>query len=82
MQPVNQYVGLFQGTGKMKDTEVKLHIDNSVVPVSQSHRHIPFHQRKDLEDCLQTLLRQDIIEPADGPTAWINPIVLVPKKQD
>ena len=65
----------------MKDTEVKLHIDNSVVPVSQNHRRIPFHQRKDLEDCLQTLLRQDIIESADGPTAWINPVVLVPKKQ-
>ena len=34
-----------------------------------------------MKDCLQTLLRQDIIEPADGSTAWINPVVLVPKKQ-
>ena len=34
-----------------------------------------------MEDCLQTLLHQDIIEPADEPTAWINPVVLVPKKQ-
>ena len=42
----NQYPQLFQGIGKMKDTEVKLHIDSSVVPVSQSHRHFPFHQRK------------------------------------
>ena len=33
----NQYPQLFQGIGKMKETEVKLHIDNSVVPVSQSH---------------------------------------------
>ena len=65
----------------MKNTEVKLHIDNSVVPVSQSHRRIPFHERKDLEDCLETLLRQDIIDPADGPTAWINLVVLVRKKQ-
>ena len=77
----NQYPQLFQGIGKMKYIEVKLHIDNGVIPVSQSHQRIPFHQRKDLEDCLQILLSQDNIEPADGPTAWINPVVLVPQKQ-
>ena len=78
----NQYPQLFQGIGKMKDTKVKLHIDNSVVPVSQSHRRIPFHRRKDLEYCLQTLLHQDIIEPVHGPTACINLVVLVPKKEN
>ena len=40
------YPSLFSGLGKMKDVEVKLHIDESVKPVHQSHNRIPFHQRK------------------------------------
>ena len=49
--------------------------------MKQLHRQIPFHQRKNVEKCLKELLDLDIIEPAVGPTPWINPVVLVPKKQ-
>ena len=38
------YPSLFSGLGRMKNVEVKLHIDETVRPVHQSHRHIPFHQ--------------------------------------
>ena len=37
---------LFQGIRKLKGTKVKLHIDESVTPVAQPHRRIPFHMRK------------------------------------
>ena len=74
-----RYPGLFTGLGKIKDVEVKLHIDESVNPVHQTHRRIPFHQRKSLEACVESLLREDIIEPAVGPTPWVSPVVLVPK---
>ena len=73
------YPSLSSGLGKMKNVEVKLHIDVSVSPVHQTHRRIPFHQRKCLEACLESLLQQDIIEPAVGPTPWMSPVVLVPK---
>ena len=73
------YPSLFSGLGKMKNVEVKLHIDENVKPVHQSHRRIPFHQRKNLEACVESLLQQDIIEPSDGPTPWVSPVVLVPK---
>ena len=73
------YPSLFSGLGKMKSVEVKLHIDENVKPVHQSHRRIPFHQRKNLEACVESLLQQDIIEPSDGPTPWVSPEVLVPK---
>ena len=36
-------------------------------------------QRKSLEACVESLLREDIIEPAAGPTPWVSPVVLVPK---
>ena len=73
------YLSLFSGLGKMKNVEVKLHIDENVKPIHQSHRRIPFHQRKNLEACVESLLQQDIIEPADGPTPLVSPVVLVPK---
>jgi len=73
------YPSLFSGLGRMKNVEVKLHIDEKVRPVHQLHRRIPFHQRTNLEACVESLLQQDIIEPADGPTPWVSPVVFVPK---
>ena len=61
---------------------MKLHIDHSVKPVNQSHHRIPFHRRREVEQCVESMLRDGIIEPATGPTTWINPIVLVPKSND
>ena len=74
-----RYPGLFTGLSKVKNIEVKLHINESVKPVHQSHRRIPFHQRKNLETCVESLLKEDIIELAVGPTRWVSPVVLVPK---
>ena len=76
---LQSYSSFFSGLGKMKNVGVKLHIHENVRPVHQSHRHISFHQRKNLEACVESLLQQDIIEPADGPTPWVSPVVLVPK---
>ena len=63
----------------MKNVEVKLHIDENVSPVHKTHRRIPFHQRKSLKACVESLLRQNIIKPAVGPTPWVSPVVLVSK---
>ena len=58
---------------------MKIHIDESVKPVAQPHRRIPFHVRKQVEEKLDQLMKDDIIERAEGPTSWISPIVVVPK---
>ena len=63
----------------MKNVEVKLHINENVKPIHQYQRDIPFHQLKNLEACVKSLLQQDIIEPADGPTPWVSPMALVLK---
>ena len=39
----------------------------------------PFHQRKSLKACVESLLQRDIIEPAVGPTPKVSPVVLVAK---
>ena len=68
---------LFDGIGQVTGKEIKLHISNTVIPKQQPQLRIPFHVRKDVE---QELKRLDIIEAVDGPTPWVSPIVVVPKK--
>ena len=75
-----RYPGLFEGIGKLKDFEVKLHIDESVVPVTQPARRIPFHLRRQVASELQRLEQQGIIEPVEGPTPLVSPLVVIPKK--
>ncbi|XP_065064108.1 uncharacterized protein LOC135690472, partial [Rhopilema esculentum] len=56
------YPKLFDGIGKLKDREIKLHIDSTVPPVAQPARRIPFHLRKKVSETLRDLEYQDIIE--------------------
>ena len=65
--------------GKLKDFEVKLHVDPSVQPVIQPQRRIPFHLRKKVDAELDKLEKQGIIEPVTGPTPWVSPVVVIPK---
>ena len=47
---------------------------------NQRNRRIPYHMRKKVEAELKRLEELDIIEKVKGPTPWISPIVVVPKK--
>lgn len=79
----DQFPSLFDGgMGKLTDISVKLHIDSEARPVAQGHRRIPFHVRKDVEAELKRLEKLDVIEKVDGPTPWVSPIVVVPKKNN
>ena len=47
---INKYPEIFEERiGKLKDYEVKLHIDSEVKPIAQPHRRIPFHLRAKVE---------------------------------
>ena len=77
---LEKYGNIFDGIGQLKDFSVKLHIDPTVTPVAQPARKIPFHMRKQVADKLKALESQGIIEKATGPTPWISPLVVIPKK--
>ena len=62
----------------MKDFAVKLHIDETVVPVAQKVRLMSFSIRKRVAKKIHELLEKDIIEKVEGPTPWVSPIVVVP----
>ena len=65
--------------GLLKDFKVTLHIDKTIKPIQQKLRHIPFHLRDPVATEIKNMLDQDIIEPVEGPTPWVSPIVPVPK---
>ena len=75
-----QYPKFFKGIGKLKNTQVRLHIDDSVEPVAQPPRRIPFHLQRQVSEEIDSLERQGIIEKVDGATAWVSPLVVAPKK--
>ena len=82
MNIFSQYPKLFNGVGLYKNGKVSLHIDHNIRPMTQAHRRIPFHLRKQVEKQLEELENNDIIEEVSGSTPWVSPIVLVPKPKD
>ena len=77
---IEEYSDCFSGLGKLKDFQLKIHIDESVTPVAQQPRRIPFGLRDKVEAELNHLLEADVIEEVQGPTSWISPVVVIPKK--
>ena len=74
---------MFQGVGKLKNRQIELIVDKSVKPIAQRQRRIPFHLRGKVDTELCRLEQEDIIEkvPYTDETAWISPVVIVPKKR-
>lgn len=70
---------MFKGVGKLKDYQLTLHFDPNVKPVAQPLRRPAFSLRGKIEKKLEELLQEDIIEEVNGPTPWVNPVVVVPK---
>ena len=70
---------MFSGVGKLKNFQVKIHIDPAVTPVIQPLRRLSYHTRAKVSEELDRLLKLDIIKPVEGPTPWENPVVVVPK---
>ena len=80
---IEEYDDLFHGVGKLKDFQLKLNIDENVMPVHQKHRRIPFTTRSKVSDAIKKLYDDDICEdPVNTPTPWVSPIVVVPKPQN
>ena len=74
-----KYSKVFAGIGQTKDTQIELYIDLNIQPITQPHRRIPFHLRKQVEAELKRLEDLDIIDHVDGPTDWVSPIAVAPK---
>ena len=66
------YADILTGVGKLKDYQLKLHLNKDVKPVGL---------REKVDKKLDELLSKDIIEevPPNTPTKWVSPLFVVPK---
>ena len=79
---IRSFEDRFKGTGQLKDFQLDLQIDKSVTPVAQPLRQIPFKMKKQVEDKIDELEKNDIIEKTTGPTPWVSNVVPVLKSNN
>lgn len=79
---IKSYPEVFSGVGKLKNYQLKLHINRNVQPVVQSSRRIPYSLRDKVDKKLDELLDLDVIEyvPEKEPSTWVSPLVCIPKR--
>ena len=65
--------------GRLKDYQVKFHVDEDVQPVAERRRPAPFHLRAKEKKEIEKLKAEGIVEEHDGPAPWISNTVLAPK---
>lgn len=67
--------------GKLTGVQLKIPLDQSVVPVVQPCRRIPLAVRKKVSRHVKNLIKEDVCEEVSGePSEWISPIVPIIKK--
>ena len=76
-----QYPQNFTGIGKLKNHQVKLHVDPTVKPIAVPPRNTPYHLQERVKTAIDEMVKQDIIEehPSDQPAPWTSCAVIVPK---
>ena len=79
-QIIDKHAKLFQGTGNLKDQEVKLEIDPTVTPVAQPSRKIPHSMKSKVNKKLAEMRDEGIIEKVVGSTPCLSPLIAIPKK--
>ena len=81
---LDNHARVFSGLGKLNSKQIELAIDETVTPIAQPQRKIPFHLRKKVENEIEKLEQDDIIEkiPENTPTEWVSPVVVVPKQNN
>ena len=60
---------------------MKLQVDESIKPVAEPPRRIPYHLRERVDEALKGMLENDVIEeqPNNVPTTWLSNLVIAPK---
>ena len=63
------------GTATLPPAEIHTNCEQ---PIRQQGYRLPLAKREKVEQCVEEMLRDDVIRPSDSP--WASPITLVPKK--
>lgn len=77
---LSDFKEVFRGIGCIKDYEYDLKIKPGAKGSIAACRHVPIMLREPLKLELQKMAQDDIITKVDGPTEWVNPLVITKKK--
>ena len=70
---------VFTGVGQYEE-EYDIKVDDTVTPVIQPARKVPYACRNRLKQTLDSLEQQGIITSINRPTDWVHNLVIVKKK--
>lgn len=76
-----EYQDVFEGLGCLPGPYT-IQIDESITPVVHPPRRIPVALRETLRQELLQMTEQEIIAPVTEPTAWVNSMVVIKKKNN
>ena len=73
---------MLNGLGSLKNPQITLTIDETILPVAEAQRRIPDHLREKVKHAIHQLVADNIIEkvPPKQATPWTSTIIAVPKK--
>ena len=57
-----------------------MEVDPTADPVVHPPRQVPQPLRNQLADTLEDMVKQGVLEKVDGPSDWVNSMVVVQKK--
>ena len=76
-----EYSHNFRGIGKLKNHQIKLHVNTEVKPVATPPCSVPYHLKEQVSRVIQEMINQDIIEehPTNQPPPWVSNAVIASK---
>ena len=77
---MDEFKDVFSGLGKLKGVVHQIQLKEGARPVIQPPRRVPVALRKPLREELDRMVNLDVIEKIEGPTDWVNSLVIVMKK--
>uniref|UniRef100_A0A1Y1JV53 RNA-directed DNA polymerase n=1 Tax=Photinus pyralis TaxID=7054 RepID=A0A1Y1JV53_PHOPY len=75
---INENKNLFEGLGKIP-MEHRIKLKNNYVPFVSVCRRVPDSLKEKLKTTLEELVQKGIIEKVEGPSEWVNNIVIIEK---
>ena len=82
-QILSKYPHNFEGLGKLKTHQIKLHINTSIKPIVKPQRTVPYHLQQQVNKVIEDMIKNDVIEehPMAEQAIWISNIVVSPKPE-
>ena len=76
-----EFKDCFSGFKKLRDHQVRLHVDSSVKPKITPERPTPYHLQERVDSLVESMIADDVTEevPPNVPIPWISESTIAPK---